>query len=356
MTLEYQGIPLVPAGKVLLLSTASGGQTGRSGYSVLAEYISGGHLILTMRTDPQGRLARLATGMISRLTLSRWYRSGSAQMELKACRYLMGGFNGVVHVLWADCDMGFIDVLRSRKRHPLCGTFHTPPSKLVDIINYPSRLRALDRIILMSAVQKRFFEAQGVGKDRLRVVHHGVDTSYFRPGDGGGIERFTVLFVGMFLRNFVLLREVCEALLPMSDVVIKIVSAPAMRPMFAGLRNVVFAPRLSDAELLDAYQSASCLLMTIEDATANNAVLEAMACGLPVVSERVGGIPEYVNGECAYLTEPGRAEPILRALKRLRESASLRIDMGEASRRRAKELKWENAAAQTMEIYRELRV
>jgi glycosyltransferase involved in cell wall biosynthesis len=208
----------------------------------------------------------------------------------------------------------------------------------------------------MSEAQRRFFEAHGVPKERLRVVHHGVDTSFFRPRSGCATETFTVLFVGSFLRNFTLLREVCEALSPMKDVVIKIVSAPTVQRRFAGLHNVVVAPRLSDAELLQAYQSASCLLMTAEDATANNAVLEAMACGLPIVSECVGGIPEYVNGECAYLTEPGRAEPILRALKRLRESASLRTDMGEAARRRAEELKWENVAAQTMEIYRDLQV
>ena len=355
MTLGYQSGPLVPVPNILLLSTDSGGQTGRSGYSILAEYIKGSHLIHTVRADPQRWLTRLATGILSRLTLSRWYRFGSAQMELKAWRFLIGGFNGVIHVLWADCDLGFIDLLRSRIRHPICATFHTPSAKLAENVNFPSRLRFIDRIILMSESQREFFEAHGVAKEKLRVVLHGVDTSYFRPGRGGGAENFTVLFVGTFLRNFTLLRQVCEALLPLKDVAVRIVSSPSVRPVFAGLPNVVFTPRLSDAELLEAYQSASCLLMTAKDATANNALLEAMACGLPVVSERVGGIPEYVNGECAYLTEPGMVEPIVEALIRLRDSAPLRAGMGEASRRRAEELRWENAAARTMEIYRGLR-
>ena len=354
-SVEYQSSVSAGVPRVLLLSTNSGGHTGRSGYSILAQYISGAYLIDRARKDPQHGLGRLATGIMSRTTVSGWYRFGSARMELAACRFLLRGFTGVIHLLWADCDLGFSDILRSRTRHPMCGTFHSPSTTLAKNINYPSRLRGLDRIILMSDGQRRFFEAHGVPKARLRVVYHGVDTNFFHPSRGGGAERFTVLFVGSFLRNFGLLRQVCEALSPLKDVDVKIVSASTVRSRFAGLQNVAFAPRLTDTELLEAYQSASCLLMTAEDATANNAVLEAMACGLPIVSERVGGIPEYVNGKCAYLTEPGRAEPILRALKRLRESASLQADMGEASRRRAEELKWEIAAAQTTEIYKELR-
>ena len=73
-----------------------------------------------------------------------------------------------------------------------------------------------------------------------------------------------------------------------------------------------FRSGLNDAEFLEAYQGCSCLLQTVENATANNVILEAMACGKPVVAESVGGIPEYVDASCGILVERGDAEGLAR--------------------------------------------
>jgi glycosyltransferase involved in cell wall biosynthesis len=89
----------------------------------------------------------------------------------------------------------------------------------------------------------------------------------------------------------------------------------------------------------------------MENATANNALLEAMACGLPVVAERVGGIPEYVNRECARLVPTGDCQAIASSILQLSESPELRLAMGQAARRRAEELDWKHAARQTRDIY-----
>jgi teichuronic acid biosynthesis glycosyltransferase TuaC len=45
-----------------------------------------------------------------------------------------------------------------------------------------------------------------------------------------------------------------------------------------------------------------------------NVVLEALACGRPVVATRVGGIPEIMSGECGYLVPPRDSEALTRAL------------------------------------------
>ena len=62
------------------------------------------------------------------------------------------------------------------------------------------------------------------------------------------------------------------------------------------------------------------MLQTLENSTANNVVLEAMACGLPVVAERVGGISEYVSRENAILTEPNDVDTLVRAIRVLADS------------------------------------
>jgi glycosyltransferase involved in cell wall biosynthesis len=75
-------------------------------------------------------------------------------------------------------------------------------------------------------------------------------------------------------------------------------------------------------------------LATLEDSLPL-AILEAMACGLPVVASRVGGIPEcVVDGETGFLVRPKRPREFVTAVIRLAEDHSLRLRMGRAGRRR----------------------
>jgi len=71
----------------------------------------------------------------------------------------------------------------------------------------------------------------------------------------------------------------------------------------------------------------------------SNAILEAMACGLPVLATRTGGNAELVvDGETGLLIESGRVESLVRALRMLTSRADLREAMGTAGRRRIESL------------------
>lgn len=67
----------------------------------------------------------------------------------------------------------------------------------------------------------------------------------------------------------------------------------------------------------------------------SNAILEYLACGLPVVATEVGGNPELVtDGECGFLYPVGRADRLAEHLARLLNDETLRTKMGAAARRR----------------------
>jgi glycosyltransferase involved in cell wall biosynthesis len=66
-----------------------------------------------------------------------------------------------------------------------------------------------------------------------------------------------------------------------------------------------------------------------------NAVMEAMACGKPVVASRVDGVPELiVDGESGLLVEPGKAAALALAIAELKADENLRLSFGEAARSR----------------------
>jgi len=64
-------------------------------------------------------------------------------------------------------------------------------------------------------------------------------------------------------------------------------------------------------------------------------VVEALACGVPVISTAIGSIPEVVGEEAGLITRPGDIEGLRDAIGTLSEDAALRRAMGQAARARA---------------------
>jgi glycosyltransferase involved in cell wall biosynthesis len=81
-------------------------------------------------------------------------------------------------------------------------------------------------------------------------------------------------------------------------------------------------------------------------------LLEAFACGTPVVACRNSSIPE-VAGDAAILTPTGDAEALAEGLLRVEEDDELRLDMREKGLRRCRDFTWERAAELMVEVYRE---
>ena len=85
---------------------------------------------------------------------------------------------------------------------------------------------------------------------------------------------------------------------------------------FKGLTNVELHSSINDKSLLRLYQSAQILLLPLLDCTANNALLEGMACGLPVVTTDLPAIKDYVNDDCSILAPKGDSKALAMPLSR----------------------------------------
>ncbi|MEX0322347.1 MAG: glycosyltransferase family 4 protein [Puniceicoccaceae bacterium] len=339
----------------LFLNTDHGGQIGPSGYARLMEFFEGSKVIEYPRKDPKSYASRLLTRILNIGAATKSYRWGSFRCEWKAkglCRTETPQF---IHLLWGDHDWGYLDKLIPPSI-PLIGTFHQPPSILWDMIPDPSRLERFDHIILMSPGQAHSLHSRyGVPLDKMTFIPHGIDCKAFRPLDqtAAANGKFRLLHVGSYLRNFHLLEGLSRKLRDHPNIELEIIAPPHVLDTFPELSGNIFRSYLSSEELLDAYQKSDCLLMTVNEATANNAILEGLACGLPVVCEESSGIRAYTGEKAAFFTEKDNPEDMLDKVLKLAGDAVLQKEMGKQARIQAECLDWEKTTRQLSGIYRD---
>ncbi len=82
-------------------------------------------------------------------------------------------------------------------------------------------------------------------------------------------------------------------------------------------------------------------------------VLEAMACGTPVVTSATSSLPE-VTGDAGLLVDPRSTDALAAALARLCDDESLRADLSARGRARASRFSWSRTARAHLDLYREL--
>jgi len=88
--------------------------------------------------------------------------------------------------------------------------------------------------------------------------------------------------------------------------------------------------------IIDYLSAADVLLLPSEQESFGLAALEAMACEVPVIASRVGGIPEVVtDGETGFLSEVGDVDKMADDAARLLSDATLRREMGKRARESA---------------------
>jgi glycosyltransferase involved in cell wall biosynthesis len=117
--------------------------------------------------------------------------------------------------------------------------------------------------------------------------------------------------------------------------------------------EIIFADYVSEADLVDLYNCAKVFLYPSLYEGFGIPLLEAMACGAPVITSNTTSVPEVV-GDAALLINPRSGTELGGALMTLLTNEDLRTALISRGRERAKEFSWKKVAEKTLEIYQQV--
>jgi glycosyltransferase involved in cell wall biosynthesis len=109
--------------------------------------------------------------------------------------------------------------------------------------------------------------------------------------------------------------------------------------------------RVADDSLVTLYRGADCFVFPSRGEGFGLPLLEAMACGTPVVASRASSIPEVV-GDAGVLVDPDDVGEIVGALERVVGSPATRTELVRLGRERARDFTWARCADLTVRAYR----
>jgi glycosyltransferase involved in cell wall biosynthesis len=249
----------------------------------------------------------------------------------------------------------------------------TPLPRLYRRMNYPRTARVADAIIINSeSLRSEIQRYLKVDERKLKLIYEAVDHDLFKPGNAGearanvaayGITKPFVLFVSSlwpYKNCDGLLRAWAIARGDLWDRQLVIVGAGRDEGYLASLRllaaelgisgDVVFAGGVPLEQTVQFYRAADLFVYPSLNETFGLPILEAMACGCPVVTSDASAMPETAGG-AAILSDPKDPASIARAIIEAMGPGQGRLR--ELGIRRAGRFTWGATAGATLDVYRE---
>jgi len=226
----------------------------------------------------------------------------------------------------------------------------------------------LDKIVTVSEASRREIERYfRIPEKDVSVVYNGTDAELFRPVPGVEKEA-DLLFIGRTEDRKKGIGTLLEALalLP-PHVTLKIVDGRIpenglvprlIRRFRLEDRVLVHREMLEIGDLVREYSTARAAVVPSFFEGFGFPASEAMACGLPVIANAAGALPEVVgsDGEAGRLVPPRNARALADAIADVLGEPGRAERMGRAARERVlRVFRWEDAAAGLVDVFEEVR-
>lgn len=202
-------------------------------------------------------------------------------------------------------------------------------------------------------------------ENKVRAVYCGVSERFCPPEPRTpNTEHRTILYVGRIdpYKNLTTLIKAFAEALEISPFPISLTVAGSPDPRYPEVvrlvaelgieRAVNWTGYLSDEELISAYQHADLLVHPSRYEGFGLQVVEAMACGVPVICSNTGSLPE-VAGNAAIRLDPDDIRGFAEKIREVLANRALAEEMSEKGIRQAAKFTWSRTAQETLALYEE---
>lgn len=261
--------------------------------------------------------------------------------------------NRVVHYLNGERDLRYcLKHSNIFKKTKFYATFHKPPEILKQQITNITNLKKLDGVIAVGENQVEFLK-NWLELDNVKYIPHGVDTNFFKP-DPLKVKDKTLLFVGQHLRDFDAFNYCIPKIAANTKgLTVNVVIREDFNKFIDSHSSITIFNNINDEELKELYQEASILFLPLTNSTACNSILEAMACGLPIITTDVGGNLGYLKSTNNIVAPNGDYDYLIDATIDLLSNKNKIIEFGSSSREKSLSYEWNVIANQVNNFYKE---
>jgi glycosyltransferase involved in cell wall biosynthesis len=196
----------------------------------------------------------------------------------------------------------------------------------------------------------------------IQVIADGVDLSHFQPVDRQNrTPPIRLLMIARLIprKNINLLFEALPKVQTEHSFKVQIIGdGPERRALEQKVEElklaslVDFVGYVPYEKLIDYYNEADVFIHCSKAEGMPLVVLEAMACGLPIVGTKVQGIEDLIeHGQNGYLFEPGDADTLAKDLIHIINTKHLRMSMGKQSLQIVQRYDWSHIAQRYLDLY-----
>ncbi len=260
-----------------------------------------------------------------------------------------------VHFLWGEFAAPYRVAPYHRKGARVVVSVHCSARRWDSVWLRPNGYAQADMVVLTSESQRPFVTLH-VPDDRICRILHGVLSDCFVPAQTrvSLARKFRMFMLGDTERDHEFAAQVA-AKLPAGKFDWRIRTTSHEKSQYSPISSANLLPRLTDEEMLVEYQQADVLAMPMLDSAANNVFLESMACGTPVMTNAVGGVPEYIEPSCNVVMSNARnVDEWVEKLLWLEQNRDVVEKMRPATRAWAEKFDWRIIADDYRSLYRRL--